>query len=464
MQNNIILNTDSYKVSHYLQYPEGTKHVFSYIESRGGEYDATVFFGLQGFIKKYLLTPITQNDIDVAEVLMQAHGLPFNRKGWEHILNVHGGFLPVKIWAAPEGSIIPTKNILVGIMNTDPEVPWIVSHLETAMLRAVWYPTTVATQSRAIKEVIQSYLEVTGDPSLIDFKLHDFGARGASSEETAAIGGAAHLVNFKGTDTISGLLYAMDNYGAGMPGFSIPAAEHSTITSWGRENERQAYENMLDKFAKPGAIVAVVSDSYNVFNAVENIWGEELKEKIISSGGTLVIRPDSGDPVMVNLQLISILGQKFGYTVNEKGYKVLPSYVRLIQGDGITEETVGDILATFQENGWSSDNIAFGMGGKLLQGITRDTQKFAMKCSAIFINGEWRDVYKDPVTDPGKTSKKGLLWLFKDSEGKYYTCDPQPLAGAFSALNKVYENGKLQYEQNFEQVRAIAESGGKVLN
>ena len=457
----IILNTDSYKVSMFKQYPAGTTGVYSYIESRGGRYDRTVMFGLQAFIKEYLLDPITQADIDVADEILTAHGEPFNRAGWQYILDKHAGYLPVVIRAVPEGAVVPVKNVLATIENTDPECFWLTTYLETALLRAVWYPTTVATQSKSIKKVIAEYLDRTGDINGLNFKLHDFGARGVSSLESAGLGGAAHLVNFMGSDTISGLLVAREYYGAGIAGFSIPAAEHSTITSWGRANESQAYRNMVAQFAKPGAILAVVSDSYDVFNAAENIWGEELKAEVEASGATLVIRPDSGDPELVCAKLIEILGQKFGYTVNDKGYKVLNT-VRLIQGDGVNERTIRNILGRFQAYGWSADNIAFGMGGALLQIVDRDTQKFAMKCSSACINGEWIDVQKDPITDSGKKSKAGRVTLWK-SGGEFVSAVDQPKGwtdrgfGPFTeVLEEVYRDGVLVKEYSFDEVRANA--------
>lgn len=456
---NLLLNTDSYKVSMFKQYPAGTTGVYSYIESRGGRYDETVFFGLQAFIKEYLLEPITQADIDTADAILTAHGEPFNREGWEYILRVHGGFLPVVIKAVPEGTVVPVKNVLATIENTDPNCFWLTTYLETALLRAVWYPTTVATQSKYIKNVIKEYLEKTGDPTLIDFKLHDFGARGVSSLESAAIGGAAHLVNFMGTDTISALLYAREYYGADMAGFSIPAAEHSTITSWGRENEVEAYRNMLNQFARAGSILAVVSDSYDIFNAASKLWGEELRQQVIDSGATVVIRPDSGDPEGVCVKLVQILDQKFGHTVNAKGYKVLNN-VRIIQGDGVNERTIRMILGHFSVLGYSADNIAFGMGGALLQQLDRDTQKFAMKCSAAQINGEWVDVQKDPITDSGKKSKAGRVSLWK-SGGEWVSTTDQPSGWADKAvgeyremLKEVYRDGKLTLEWTFDEVRA----------
>jgi nicotinamide phosphoribosyltransferase len=252
-----------------------------------------------------------------------------------------------------------------------------------------------------------------------------------------------------GSDTISGVLFAREYYNAGIAGFSIPAAEHSTITSWGRDNEVKAYANMVDQFARPGSILAVVSDSYDIFNAASKLWGEELKQKVIDSGATIVIRPDSGDPVVVNRKLIEILGEKFGYTKNAKGFKVLNN-VRLIQGDGVNERTISSILGAFMAMGWSADNIAFGMGGALLQQIDRDTQKFAMKCSSACIDGKWINVQKDPITDSGKKSKAGRVTLFQNRDGSYYSGVEDWME---SALIEVFRDGKLIKEYTFDEVR-----------
>lgn len=459
---NLVLNTDSYKPSHYKQYPVGTTRQFSYIESRGGDHDETVMFGLQIFLKEVLSKPITQADIDEADAFLSVHIAPglFNRKGWEHILKKHNGFVPVRISAVPEGTVVPTHNILVAVENTDPECFWLTSYLETALLRAVWYGTTVATNSYAMKQTIKKYLEMTGDPSLLPFKLHDFGARGVSSFESAGIAGAAHLVNFMGSDTITGILYAQKYYNeTGMLAFSIPAAEHSTMTSWGgREGEVKAMENMIDQFAGDGKLYAVVSDSYDIYNAIIQHWGTTLRQKVIKSGGTLVVRPDSGDPVEVTLQCIKLLAEKFNTYTNEKGYKVLTPHVRLIQGDGIDGAMIEKILENFKRNGFSADNIAFGCGGGLLQKVDRDTQKFAMKCSAIEVNGEWRDVFKDPVTDKVKKSKRGRLTLIKTSGDEYKTIrEPVALAAAECMLVPVFENGKILKEYTFTEVRANSE-------
>ena len=231
---NLILNTDSYKTSHFAQYPQGTEYLSSYIESRGGTYPATIFFGLQLFLKKYLCCPVSMADIDEAEAVCTAHSVPFNRCGWQHIVNHHGGYLPVEIEAVPEGTEVPTGNVLVQVVNTDPVCAWLTSYIETALLRAVWYPTTVATVSNACYKIIRRYLLNTADDlNGLPFKLHDFGARGASSEETVAIGGLAHLVNFLCTDSLSAIVAGRRYYHADMAGFSIPAAEHRRLPAGG---------------------------------------------------------------------------------------------------------------------------------------------------------------------------------------------------------------------------------------
>jgi nicotinamide phosphoribosyltransferase len=450
---NIILNSDSYKYSQWVQYPMGTEYVYSYIESRGGEYDKLVFIGLQAFLREYMTTPVTKQMVDQAEAILKVHREPFNREGWDYIVREHGGRLPVEIKAVDEGSVMRLKNVLVSIVNTDPRCYWLTSFLETALLRAIWYPTTVASNSYKSKEIILEFLNRNGDPSLIDFKLHDFGARGVSSLESAALGGMAHLVNFMGTDTVSGILAAMEYYDAEVCGFSIPAMEHSTVTSWGRENEVEAYRNMLKNYAKPGALLACVSDSYDIYKACEK-WGTELKQEVIDSGAVVVVRPDSGDPVQVVNDCLRILDKHYGHTVNSKGYKVLNN-VRIIQGDGINHQMIRAILTVMDLNGYSADNVAFGQGGALLQQVNRDTLQFAMKCSAAMIEGKWVEVYKDPVTSSMKKSKKGRLMLVAGPNGEFVTKNLE-FNTEIDLLKTRFLDGKLYNETNFSQIRERA--------
>ena len=457
---NLILNTDSYKHSHFLQYPSGTEYVSSYIESRGGEYPHTLFFGLQAFLKDWLQAPITAAQIEEAEAVCALHGVPFNKAGWKHILDAHGGHLPLAIEALPEGSLVPTGNVLVQVINTDPACAWLTSFVETALLRAVWYPTTVATRSFACRQIIDRFLQATADSADgLPFKLHDFGARGASSDESAALGGLAHLVNFAGTDTLAAVMAARRYYGCDMAGFSIPAAEHSTVTSWGPSGERAAYANMLHQFGGAGRIVAVVSDSYDLWHAIDHLWGGELKAQVQAMGGTLVVRPDSGEPSEVVPEAIERLMARFGHIVNGKGYRVLPDCVRLIQGDGVSEGAIERILTTLQARGLSVDNVAFGMGGELLQKLNRDTLKFAMKASAACIDGKWTDVYKDPITDPGKRSKRGRLAAVQH-EGIYQTLRLDALGDRCNELVTVFRNGELLVDWTFEEIRVRAAEAG----
>jgi len=303
--------------------------------------------------------------------------------------------------------------------------------------------------------VIAAYLAETGDVGGLGFKLHDFGFRGVSSVESAGTGACAHLVNFLGTDTVAGLVVAREYYGCRTAGFSIPASEHSTITAWGRADEAKALENMLDAY--PTGLVACVSDSYDVFKACSEIWGETLRSKVLGREGTLVVRPDSGEPCATSLKCLELLYEKFGGQVNEKGYKVLDPHVRLIWGDGIDYQALCTICATLKANGWSLDNIAFGSGGGLLQKLNRDTQKCAFKCSSITVGGQDRDVFKDPVTDPGKASKRGRLALVADSEGSYVTKTACPREGVpGDVLVEVFRDGTLLVDQSFDDVRARA--------
>ncbi len=459
---NPVINTDSYKASHFVQYPPEATGMFSYVESRGGRYDRTVFFGLQMLAKEYLCRPVTAQMIDEAKCFFGAHGEPFNEADWRYIVDQYDGYLPVRVRAVPEGSVVPTHNVLMTVECDDPRVFWIASYIESMLLR-LWYPITVATQSWHLRKTIGRYLRKTSDDlSQLPFKLHDFGARGVSSAESAAIGGAAHLVSFMGSDTVLGVMAANRFYHASMAAYSVPAAEHSTITSWGREREADAYRNMLAQFGKPGAIVSVVSDSYDLFAALD-MWGGELKQAVLESGATLVIRPDSGEPVEIVTKTVRALDAAFGSTLNSRGRRVLKT-VRVIQGDGVDEASIEAILATLDDAGYAADNVTFGMGGALLQRVDRDTQRFAMKCSAIRLGDTWTGVRKDPVTDSGKRSKMGRLTLLRNRRTGEYRTAALPLAWEDrmlerdweDALETVYENGKLCVDVTLDAIRERA--------
>ena len=455
---NIILATDSYKQSHHAMYEPGTEIVSSYFESRaGGEYPHSVFFGLQYLLDRHLAGAdrVTPAMIDEAEDLCRWHfGQElFNRQGWEHLVSAHGGRLPVSIRAVPEGSVVPESNVLLTIENTDPECAWLTNHLETLLVQ-LWYPCTVATISRQQKRVLKAALEQTGNLDNLAFMLHDFGYRGSSSSESAALGGAAHLVNFMGTDTIAGLRLLMRHYDAAEPGYSVPAAEHSTITAWGQDRELDAYRHILGRFGT--GTVAVVSDSWDIFEACQRLWGGELRDEIAGQEGrTLVVRPDSGDPERVVVECLSILGERFGNRLNEKGYRVLPDHVRLIQGDGITRRSLPALCKAITDAGWSMDNMVFGSGGGLLQDCDRDTLRFALKCNWVQVDGVRRDVFKRPVSDPSKNSKSGPLKLVRDGTG-FRTVDGRWNTEP-DVLREVFRDGEVLVRDGLDAIRRRAD-------
>lgn len=462
MKNKSIIGlTDSYKVTHWPVYPEGTVGLYSYLESRGGLFPETVMFGLQYILEEYLSKPVTMADIDYAENRFQKHFgdvSVFNRAGWEIIVNEFGGKLPLRIKAVPEGTVVPTRNVLVTVENTDPRFFWLVNYVETLLVQ-VWYPITVATISRQIKKIIRRYLDETGDMAGLMFKLHDFGFRGVSSVESAGIGGAAHLVNFMGTDTMAALDVALDYYGEDMAGFSIPATEHSIMSALGRWGEKSQMERFLDAFGQNSKFpaIACVSDTYDIFQACSELWGGDLKEKVLNLKNMLVVRPDSGTPHVIVIQVIETLDKAFGHTTNAKGYKVLNN-VRVIQGDGVDLEEIQLILEAMKVRGWSADNIAFGMGGALLQKLNRDTQKFAFKASSIKIVNMWVDVSKNPITDAGKRSKAGRLQLVRVDGGALETRSQAESGSNMSpdVLETVFENGELVKKYTFAEIRQRA--------
>lgn len=460
-ENNFILNSDSYKECHWEQYPVGTRKIYSYLESRGGKFERVLFFGLQYILKKHLVGKVlSKGMINEAEDVLGSHfknNKLFNRKGFERLWKKHKETLPLKIRAVPEGSIVPVGNVLMTIENTDPEFYWLTDFMET-IISQVWYPATVATYSMEAKKIISRYFKKTSDASLelIDYMLHDFGFRGCSSWETSGVGGMAHLINFKGTDTLSAIVFGRNYYDSEMAGYSVPASQHSTMTIRGKRGEMETYSKMLDIY--PTGIVSVVSDSYDIINAVGNIWGGALRSKVLTRNGKVVIRPDSGDPVEVDRKVMNILWEKFGGKINEKGYKVLDSHVGIIQGDGVDLATIDKVLEMMEVEHFSAENIVFGSGGALLQKHNRDDCKFAIKCSYAEVGGEPIDVQKNPITDPGKKSKAGRLALVRNGQ-QYITKRREELKETETdVLETVFENGKLVKERNFEEVRKLAET------
>jgi len=450
------LATDSYKIWHWNGYLKNTENVYSYLEARNGaKFNKTVVFGIQYNLKKYLEGKVvTQEKIDEAEATIDKHlgkGF-FNREGWEYILNKYNGYLPVRIKAVPEGTPIDVNNVLMTIECTENsnKLCWLTNFLESQLLHS-WYPMTVCTLSREIKILINSYLiETANNNDGLDFMLQDFGLRGVSSYESAEIGSTAHMVNFKGTDTVPALKIPEQYYGCKtMPGFSVAATEHSIMTSRGEIGEWEVLENIFNN--TPNGILSLVIDSYD-FERFIRTCGEKYKDIILNRNGTTVFRPDSGDPITVTITCLNLLEEYFGCTRNSKGFKVLNSKVRVLWGDGIDYDGVRSILFAMRNNMYSAENIAcFGMGGGLLQKVDRDTQRFAFKCSSQYYDNAWHDVWKKPK-DLSKASKRGRLALIKNQTGKFETIREEDLNGRDNVLKTIFENGKIIKVYTWEEV------------
>lgn len=449
-----VLDSDSYKFGHYRMLPENVNYVCSYGEARSDErWRHAVFFGLQAWLKT--LRPVTRQDVEEARELAIPHCGVFNYDGWMRIVNEFGGVLPIAIEALAEGTVVPNRNALYQVHNTLPGFAWVTQYVEAALLRAVWYPTTVATLSWHVKQDIRTFLERTCDnpEAELMFRLHDFGARGASSRETAMLGGMGHLINFNGSDTVPALVGARRLYSEPLAAYNIPAMEHSTVCAWGREGEEQAYANAIDKFLTgPGTMLSIPPDAYDLHHAIDTILGQNLKDKIVQSQGRLVVRPDSGDPVAEVLYALRSLANRFGFATNRKGFDVLHPAVRIIQGDGVNEQSIHSIMTAMEINGFSIENVAFGMGGGLLQSVTRDTLGFAQKANAVASeHGAWVGISKNPVTAAQKVSKKGVQMVVRE-DGRLVTVAAGTAEG--NLLQPVWHEGKLLRDQTFASVRA----------
>ena len=472
---NFILLTDSYKINHGDMYPEGTEYVYSYFEARNGaEFPATQLFGLQRLLKKYFKGKvITKKMIKKAKKKLCVHfgGKEFfDDKKWTELLEDHGGKLPIEIRAVAEGAVIPNSNVLFVIVNTDPKYFWLVSHVET-LLTHVWFTSTIATKGHVFKKMLNKYAEKTSmvpAEFFVPFLIHDFGFRGTSSLESAESGGLAHLVNFKGTDTLPALWEGQKYYNANLEtlGFSVVASEHSVATSEGEKFDR------LLKFY-PNGILSMVADSYNITRFVSE-YIRKRRDAIIAryENGTaqlnrLVIRPDSprfkGDtPQDQVLWIYQELDDIFGHTVNDKGYKVLHPAVGVLYGDGLADHEIEEIYKTLEENEYSIENCVVGQGGGLLQKVNRDTQRFAFKCSAQCRNGEWHTVQKNPL-DQSKASKAGrmkLVWMTNDAGVMDYSTltETHPLYHDHQdLLTPIFRNGKMLKEWTFDEIRKNGE-------
>lgn len=472
MKFNPLLCTDVYKMSHMTMYAPGTTKVYSYLTTRSDKkFKDVMFFGLQYYLREYLSKPITP---EMGEEFLEVRRSILGSNDPEVTEKIRAlcrlGYWPLKIKAVPEGAVLPVNNVLMTITNTHPDFPWCVGFVESLLLK-VWYSCTVATQSLEYRRTVDEFFDKTVDDSqfhLKPFMVHDFGYRGASDEEGSAVSGAAHLVNFYGSDTVPAYMFIREYYGGSEIEpimSSVPASEHSVMCSYGRGGELDAFRNILAK--NPTGIVSIVSDTFDVYNVLTTFC-ETLKEEILGRDGKTVFRPDSGDPKTIicgdqtgrdtpeSLGCLRLLDRMFGHTVNSKGYKVLNEKVGLIYGDGMYLERYQDILSRMEEMCYAASNLVIGVGG-ILRNHTRDTMGFAIKATYVEVNGECREIEKDPVTDPGKKSRKGLLSLSMSERGWLTTDQVSPDDESSGCLYDTFIDGEIcDGDVRFSDIRSTA--------
>ncbi|WGL32608.1 nicotinamide phosphoribosyltransferase [Salmonella phage Arash] len=460
---------DGYKFSQFQQYPLKTNHLLSYIEARFGAKHVDIPFYIQPFLKEFMTRPLTQRHIDDQARFNAKYGAPFNKAGYERIVNEFGGRWPVEIKALPEGCIVPPGVPMTYIEETHPDFAWIISPFETAMLRGVWYMTTVGAVSLAVQKTIRKYLEASSDLSpeeieeTMKLMLNDFGARGATGHEGAMLGDMAHLLTGQlGTDTVEGVdglrIYYHHEHGAG--GMTIPASEHSTATSFGLDPEQEiAFNNhMIEQFGD-GFIFASVIDSADAHRNVRDHWGTANLDRVLAMKARLVLRPDSGVPEEESVAVLELMWERFGGHVNSKGKRVLNPKVRMIYGDGINEESIERICHAVVTAGFSLENMCFGMGGALLQDVVRDTERYAMKACEIGDENGVRPIGKKPKTDPTKSSKFGRRWVYLvDDEEKgqdTILVSEKPIDDIPELMSVRYRNGLLLEDYTCDMVREL---------
>lgn len=482
----ITLLADFYKLSHRKQYPQGTTKVYSTLTPRSNKYapysDEIVWFGLQYFIKEYLVDRFNKDFFSKPkdEVISEYSRLVEFSLGKQyaetkHIEELHDlGYLPIKISTLPEGSLVPMRVPVMTIENTHEDFFWLTNFLETILSTSIWLPTTSATLAYSYRKVLNDYaIKTTGSTSGVEFQGHDFSMRGMSSEQSATVSGAGHLLSFKGTDTIPSILFLEKYYNGNIEksliGASIPATEHSVMCSYGQENEKDLLTHLLTE-VYPTGLFSAVCDTWDFWKLVSE-YLPELKETIMSRDGKLVIRPDSGNPVDIicgtvlnggktpeEKGLVEVLYEIFGGQINELGFKVLDSHIGAIYGDSITLEIAKEICEKLYKKGFATTNVVFGIGSYSYQYATRDTFGFAVKATYAIVNNEERMLFKDPKTDSGiKKSQKGLVVVNKDNNGKFFFednfVDNDEYKSKTNLLETVFVNGKLIKETSLDEIR-----------
>lgn len=483
---NPMLMCDFYKLAHREMYPKGTEVVYSTWTPRASRMpgiNEVVVFGLQAFIQEYLINffdteffnadkrTVCQEYKDVVSATL---GTP--DPDTSHIEALwYLGYLPLEIKALPEGSVVPLRTPVMTIKNTHPDFFWLTNYIETLASAQLWKASTSATIARQYRLLFNEYAKLTGgDSDFVKFQGHDFSMRGMSCVESAVLSGMGHLLSFVGTDTIPAIQGAAYYYNADLSselvGTSIPASEHSVQCAYG--NDMEYLRNMIS-VVHPNGYVSIVSDGYDFWDVVGRIL-PALKNEIMSrSGGPIgdkvVIRPDSGDPVLivcgdpeaddplVRAGAVEALWNTFGGTINAQGYKQLDPHIGLIYGDAITLTRAEEILKRLADKGFASTNVVFGIGSYTYQYNTRDTFGYALKSTMCVINGEEVPIFKDPKTDDGiKKSQKGIVKVYETSTGGYSWCDGlymRDYDNKDDAMKAVFRNSCIYNDITFENVR-----------
>ena len=479
-----ILLKDGYKVGHKFQYPDGTTLVYSNFtprKSRNPEQNEIVFFGLQYFVKEYLIRQFDENFFQrpKAEVIQQYKRRIDNYLGkdcipYDHVEALHDlGYLPLEIKALPEGSLVPMRVPVLTIRNTKPEFFWLTNMLETLMSTILWKPSTSATTAFEYFQTFTNYArETVGDDlSFVPWQGHDFSFRGMSGIEDAVMSGAGHLLSFTGTDTIPAIDFLENYYNADceteLIGGSVPATEHSVMCMGTKDGEIETFERLITE-VYPAGIVSIVSDTWDFWQVITEFL-PQLKHQILARDGKVVIRPDSGDPVKIIVGdpaapvgspeykgAIACMWETFGGSVTPQGFKLLDAHIGLIYGDSITPARQLAILEGLKQKGFASYNVVLGIGSYTYEYVTRDTFGFAMKATYGEVDGEGRDIFKDPKTDDGtKKSAKGLMAVHRDAvTGKYVLQDQCTWEEeAQGELKTVFLDGKLTIDWTLSEIR-----------
>jgi len=484
---------DFYKVNHREQYPDNTQYIYSTFTPRSNKYfpitDEVVVFGIQSFVKKYLIEYFNKHFFsrDKGEVVAEYERLVRYALGVEkpyskHIEELHDlGYLPIRLKALKEGTLAPIQTPVLTVENTNPKFFWLTNYLETLISTELWQPMTSATIAKEYRKILDEYaIKTSGHTEGVDYQAHDFSMRGMSSLESAVASSAGHMTSFVGCETIPAIFYLENYYNANVEkeivGTGIPATEHSVMCANADADIRDEFDSFKRLITEvyPNGFVSIVSDTYDFWKVIGEVL-PKLKSDIMNRDGRVVIRPDSGDPVKIivgdpeaNTELerkglIEALWDIFGGAVNELGYKVLDPHIGAIYGDSITLERAEQILKGLEEKGFASNNIVLGVGSYSYQYNTRDTFGFAMKATYAVVDGEERMLFKDPKTDQGKRSQRGRV-VVSDDMGNIpiTTTDGLDLEGegmvsgaVGNLLETVFEDGVLKREQTLAEIREI---------